>query len=707
MDTRRTRIFGTASLILLLVVLARLAYLQLGDRRSIQQRINRLKEQQGRSFALGTIRGRILDRKGRILAQDQAAFSLQVGYELTQYADPNVLLAKRLAAMARANPERALQQLEQEVAVGKLTLGQVIEKCARFGDPCELLWQRVYRFNQQLWHQRLFQVWRRHCQDSELYKGYADRIVSVPLAQALQDLEDRIPDPNRRILLAGKVDIAQMRGGIAIVELRTDDDVVAAELEFAGIKPVRIEPRPVRVYPYRSAACQIIGWVGPATQPEDVNLFADDPMRQYLDGEVCGREDGVEYMCEALLRGRRGREVYDVDGTLARQVPNRLGTDVQLTIDIDLQVATETLMRDIPLPGNCGPGMAAVVLDVKTCQILAMASMPTYDLNEARTRYLQLSLDPNQPLLNRAMNKHYPAGSVVKPIVLAAAMTLNIIDPDKVINCPSQPAPEGWPNCWIFRQEGRGHDSLWPNNARNALRGSCNIYFSRLAAMLDPTSLQQWLWAFGLGHQLDLGYPECQDPQDRLVTQRNPRRLRQAPGQISGRPVYGRWITDMNQIGPLSENDLRLVGIGQGNCWVTPIQVAVEMATIARGGIFRQPRLFMTQAEASTERDLGLSDQCMKTLLDGLAAVVNEEHGTAYEAFKDRGLQSMGIQVYGKTGSTQRPANAWFAGFAKDRTGKAIAVAVLVEGGTSGATDAAPLARRIIERCVQLGYLGS
>jgi cell division protein FtsI/penicillin-binding protein 2 len=314
MDTHRTRIFAIMSLLALTVVLGRLCCLQLGDRKAIQERIRRLKEQQGQTYALGTIRGRILDRKGRILAHDQAVFSVRVAYQLTQYADPNVTQARRLNALQRKNPARALADLEQMAARNTAILEQVVAGCSRFGDPCEVLWTRIRRYNQWIWSHRLFQAWRRHCQGTELYKKFADRINAVPLQQAIADLQAHVDDPNQVLILAGKIDLAEMHGSMSLVDLKTDDDVLAAELEFNGIKGVKVEPRPIRLYPYGPAACHIIGWVGAATQQADLDLFDQDPQRRYLPGDVCGREDGVEYVCEVLLRGSRGKETYDVDG---------------------------------------------------------------------------------------------------------------------------------------------------------------------------------------------------------------------------------------------------------------------------------------------------------------------------------------------------------------------------------------------------------
>jgi cell division protein FtsI/penicillin-binding protein 2 len=130
------------------------------------------------------------------------------------------------------------------------------------------------------------------------------------------------------------------------------------------------------------------------------------------------------------------------------------------------------------------------------------------------------------------------------------------------------------------------------------------------------------------------------------------------------------------------------------------------MAAIARGGIYKSPRLFLGNA-AADEQPLGVSPQNIQIVFDGMQAVVNEYGGTAYSAFKGNDFGDGGITVYGKTGSTEGQENAWFAGFAKDDLGRAISIALVVEQGQRGSRDAAPLARNILQLCRRAGYVGN
>lgn len=162
----------------------------------------------------------------------------------------------------------------------------------------------------------------------------------------------------------------------------------------------------------------------------------------------------------------------------------------------------------------------------------------------------------------------------------------------------------------------------------------------------------------------------------------------------------------------MEQGERRWFGIGHGNLRVTTLQVANAMATMARGGIYKQPRLVYDPCSVTPQEtgsiDLKISPATLATVYDGMHAVVEESGGTANREFAPalRYFTSLGIKLYGKTGSTEKPEHAWFAGFAKDGSGKMVAIAVVVEGGKLGSADAAPLARDILEFCAEAGYIG-
>lgn len=701
MYEQRVKVFIGVSLAMLLLCMLRLAQMQLLAEPDVREEIDRMKERQGESRQLKTLRGKIFDRKGRVVATDRPRFRVYVNYGLSCYLDDRVLLAKGFDGKqqdAVASTDKTVEEVQEKRRV----LEEVIDECSRFGASPEQIKDAIQASNDRIWGYRTSVRWARSEYDPNLVARYGSR-VSVPLPEALKDLQRQFPDPCdlcRRI--AEVDDIPEMTRKLALVELQTEDDVFAAQVEFREVADVNVLPTGHRSYPYGAVAAQTIGWVGPATQERDLKLFRDDRLASYLNDEVCGREDGVEYVCESILRGRRGELVYDIDDQLVRQTETQFGRDVQLTLDIELQKQIEECLVDPEKnPEYHDANMAAVVIDADSGDILAMVSLPTYDLNTARYDYGKLVNDANRPLINRTINRLYPPASVVKPLILIAGLESGVITPEEPISCPAQRQPQGWPNCLIVKQ-GVGHDNLWVNNARNALKGSCNVYFAHLADRLDTRLLQEWLFRFGYGRQIPL---TCPAPPERDAAMRS---LRQAPGQIGSSLVSSSTdIVSLDQIPPLQPWHKRLFGIGHGNFRVTPLQVANAFAALARGGRHMMPRLFLRPAQPPVEPvDLQIHLATLASVYDGTSAVVNESGGSAYKPFQGSTLYARGVKIYGKTGSSEAPDNAWFAGYGEDRRGGRIAIAVVIEGGQRGGSDAGPLGRAILELCAAAGYLG-
>jgi len=722
MYEKRVRIFVIASAALLLACILRLAQMQLLPGSSVQDEIARLKSQGSSSQQLKTLRGKILDRKGGVLAVDEARFQLCISYSLCSILDANVPQAALAGALARSNADPtnadlrdAYKELEVELDTKRNEVIDIIDKCAQFGVEPEQIRAKIRIVNNRIWKLRTFLAWRRNDPDPKIIAKYG-KVSNVPLAEAVVDFKKSVPSENRRLEMTGGITgLPEMNKPIRLLELKSDDDVFNAQVEFLEVEGVEIVPTGHRFYPYETAAAQTIGWVGPASQLEDLQLFANDKLASYLGGEVCGREDGVEYVCESILRGKRGELAWDIDSQLVSQTETRFGKDVYLTLDIELQKRIEQYLMEYEHDSNCGPGMAAAVIEVATGDILALVSLPLFDLNRARDDYSELAASklvnrrPYDPLVNRAINRRYPPGSAVKPVIFVAGAETGVITADEVISCPARAAPDGWPNCWIYNTyKWLGHDDQWPNNnARNAIKGSCNIYFSRLADRIEPLALQQWLFSFGYGRSI-VPPPQC------IKGTEFDRNFRHFCGRISSGVPKGK-IERFDQVPSLSQRERRWFGIGHGKFLVIPLQVANAMAAIARRGIYKNPQIFLDNPYDPNlvmrcpegDVDLGVRPQTMSVVWEGMSAVVNEQNGTANKQFKDflADFAAQDVKIWGKTGSTE-PPNAWFAGFAADSQGRSIAMAVVVEGGQSGARDAAPLGRNIIQFAVEAGYLG-
>jgi penicillin-binding protein 2 len=667
----RVKIFIAIIGCLLAVCVLRLAQMQLLPNQALRDEIEALKRQ--RIKTLQTARGRILDRHGQVLAADEPRFEIQIGYDLIRCADARDSQASFLRAGRRTDPEKAIEKFKKQRQAALLNLQHVIEACSRFGLEPDEATERIEQINDRIWNFRRHLAWKRN------YADYNDFTLAVP-------------DANERLLLIAKVDIKEMHWGYSLLELADDADVFNAQLALADVNGVAIVPANHRLYPCGSVAAQTIGWIGPEQKK---TLFADDRLASYRPGELSGRPPGVEYVCEPILRGRRGEIVRDYDRELIGHTQSQIGRDVTLTLDIELQQKIEQHFLDAESnPTNYDKPSAAVVIDVASGGILAAVSLPVYDLNSVRQDYGRLINNPDRPLTNRTINEHYPPGSVAKPLILIAGLESGKIAANEVINCPAEPAPKGWPSCWIYNKFQSGHDWAWPNNARNAIRGSCNIYFSRLANRLEPVVLQQWLFKFGYGRKILPG---------------TERHFQQVTGTISSVNPKGR-VENFDDIDPLNKGELRYFGIGQGNFRVTPLQVANAMAAIARGGLYKAPQLIIDEsAPRPISVSLDISPYTLRVIHDGMAAVVNKQGGTANGEFRDslRYFSSADVKVYGKTGSTQSPEVAWFGGFAKDSKGRSISLAVVVEGGQQGSKDAAPLAREIFRFCIEAGYIGN
>jgi penicillin-binding protein 2 len=692
---KQIKIFVILTVLLLAAYLLRLVQMQLLSNSFYRDKIAQLELQKGRTQQFKTMRGQILDRKGKVLAVDEPRFQLCIKYELTCFMDERIRRSILLKAAGKNDGGVSAQQVQEKIDESLPKLNTIINISARLGEvkPAEIK-ARIQKINDFIWKRRTFQAWRENFPNSEVFKSYKD-ITTIPGDVATADFEQKQPSQTERLGLINKTDIIEMHKPLLLLELKTDDDIFTAQQEFSDFDGIEITAKPQRIYPFGPAAAQTIGWVGPVTQEADRQLFADDKLLSYLDDDVCGREDGIEYACEPILRGRRGESVYDIDSQLIDETQALFGADVSLTLDIKLQERIEKYIADCEHNPNCMAPTAAVVIEVNNGDILSLVSLPNYDLNSVRENYGQLVKDANEPLRNRAINKQYPSGSAVKPLILTAGLEAGKITAEEIIPCPAEKAPRGWPSCWIYNKyQWTGHSDMWPNNARNAIKGSCNIYFSRLADRIEPRVLQRWLYKFGYGHVSPL-----------VQSGEEGRDLRQAAGQISDAPVRG--TISFFGTPPLTRGERRFFGIGQGNLRATPLQAANAMAAIARGFIYKPPRLLLTPDAARDEKVLGVSMQTLSVVRDGMSAVVNEPQGTAYNEFATSNFTGQGVKVYGKTGSTEAPENAWFCGFAEDVTGKKIAIAVLVEGGKHGASDAGPLARNIIQFCIEAGYIGA
>jgi penicillin-binding protein 2 len=692
---RKLYIFIGICILGMMICLARLWILQSTDCVQARERIGRLQILPPRQ--LPTLRGKILDRNERILATDQPFFYLQLSYDLIRLLDDRYWQANIQQLVATGMTAKAAEEKLQtnwKTDIDQLT--KTINFCIYLADTDEnQLYEKIASLNDRMWELGRFIYWRRQNPTSPISQYAAQKEYILP-AQILT------------------VDLDEMHRPYSLIELDDRKTLVAAQIELAGIPRASIGSEARRIYPFNTLACQIIGWVGPVRSEEAQQTFSDNEYLRYLEGEVNGKA-GVEKNCEAVLRGLRGQVTYDRQKNELSRTDPRFGQDIQLTVDIELQEQIQTLLNEpnIAAADFKGSGrIAAVVLDAATADILAMVSLPVFDLNRARQDYNQLLKDPAGPMSNHTMENTFPPGSSVKPLIMLAGLEEHKITADTVISCSYTLPPPSWPKC-LLQRKGYCHDARWQeegqvNNVRNALRGSCNVYFSHVADRLDGKQLQQWLWRFGYGTRV---LQPClyEASVESAAIQPDESRLREAPGSIIV-GIQQNPITDIASAPNIPPGEKRWWGIGQGNLRATVLQVANAYAILARHGQVKSPRIVQNPDDPMNEkkcRQLPVHPENLSVVYDGMHAVVNERGGSAYPAFSQSGLDQLGMTIYGKTGSTQDPENAWFAAFVTDRAGRAIALAVVVEGGQSGAGDAAPLARQIIRLCNKAGFIGN
>ncbi len=493
----------------------------------------------------------------------------------------------------------------------------------------------------------------------------------------------------------------------------------------------------VRTYPYGTRAAHLLGYVGALNESEE--LAVRDKPKSYQANDEIGKT-GVELFYEDALRGTPGFRVVEVDRfnnivSEIERVEPVAGSDVQLTLDIDIQaLAEDELARGLEIaraqPSKfiqgegevrfSAPAGALVVLDPEDGSVLAMASHPTYDpalfVNGISDNAFAELTDPEAdlPLLNRAIQGEYAPGSTFKPFTTYAALDTGLIGSRGILRVTSPFLDEGVyriPNCTtedcVFTNA--GSVPLGPVDLRLALTLSSDVYFYNLAAnfdrlAFDTDSVQQSAELFGFGAPTGVTLPS--ESAGRIPT---PERRRALHEENPEAYPFPEWRT----------GDTLNTAIGQGDVLATPLQIANAYAVIANGGTLYAPNLGRTVLDPITgETELEFGPRIIRELYwppevrnpiwDGLAGVTTYNDGanvgTAVQAFADVGFPHDRWPVAGKTGTSEKQSAAspiadfaLFAGYGPLPNPDYVAVAVLEEAGFGGDV-AAPVIARIFER---------
>jgi penicillin-binding protein 2 len=452
--------------------------------------------------------------------------------------------------------------------------------------------------------------------------------------------------------------------------------------------PLEVYASTIRAYPYKSAAAHALGYVRPDTEVEAEGFPGEDLTTFKMRG-TRGR-DGLEKWFDAQLQGDAGGRIYRVDPTgykiakpLAERKP-RQGKHLMTSLDIDLQLTAEEALGD-----QTG---AAVALDVRTGEVLVMASMPNYDLSLFSPRASQAfvtKITEASAWNNLAMNGVWSPGSTFKILVSIAGMRSGRLDPlDTSVNCVGRVRIG---NRWFNCENGRGIHGMIP--LPEAIAESCDSYFWLHGIAITPDVIAAEARRFHLGQPTGIELPG----ETRRALIPDPAWLKQKRDE--------RW----------TDGHTANMSIGQGDVDLTPLQMACFAASVARGEIVTKPTLLHEpNRPAQHSEPIGLTAEQRAALLEGMAGVVT--HGTA-KLLSTAPFRIPGVQLVGKTGTAQKdtfkngkPAGriniAWFICFAPADKPE-IAMAVAVEGDTAGESFegsryAAPVAAQVLKKYFEL-----
>lgn len=462
----------------------------------------------------------------------------------------------------------------------------------------------------------------------------------------------------------------------------TWEQVARLEVNAPELPGLRIERGLSRQYPYPGAA-HVIGYVGPVNEKE--KKANKDPMFDLPEFRI--GKGGLERAYDNSLRGKSGTRVVEINagGRIRRELRRREGTsgdDLVSTIDIGLQTyAMERISKE--------QAAAAVVLDIETGDVLAMASTPTFDPNEfvqgiSPTTWKELRTNPKGPMTNKAISGTYAPGSTFKMVTALAGLEAGIITPYTAYSCPgAYYMGSARFHCW--RRGGHGGVSL-----HNSIKQSCDVYYYNVAHRLGVDRIHDMALRLGLGRPLGVDLP------------------REKAGLIPSRAWKKKALKDRWYPG-----ESVVVGIGQGYVNSTPLQLAVMTARMATGRTV-VPRLVRPAKDKPIVfPDLGIKTVHLNHIRKAMSGVTNEPGGTAFWTR----IQEKEFAMAGKTGTSQvrritraerargviknkdlpweRRDHALFVAFAPVDKPR-YAVAVIVEHGGSGSRAAAPVAKDIM-----------
>ena len=431
----------------------------------------------------------------------------------------------------------------------------------------------------------------------------------------------------------------------------------------------------IRNYPYKSLAAHVIGYTQPITDAEYKVLAK----KGYKLNDLIGRT-GIEYVYEESIRGEWGGEMVEVNslGQFQKSLgvkPSVKGNDVELTIDVNLQLVAEEVLKD----KKAG---AIIVMDPRDGSIRAMASKPTFDLNffskdfKPEKEYNKLFNSPEKPLFNRALNAYDP-GSVWKIVTALAGLESGQYPKDIMLD--TKPCITYGSQCF------REHNDLGFGviGYEDALRVSSNTFFYQVGYGVGVDEIYKVSRKLGFNSLSGIEISE----QENIGLVASSQWAKDGRGW--GEPGRTPWVPE----------DIASMSIGQFVVQVTPIQLARAYSVIANGGYLVTPHLTKKDGEYLLDKrriKTDIDPENIQLIKSGLRKVV--ESGTGVSI--NYGVSNL-PPVSGKTGTAEDGEggldHAWFVCFTPSENSELLVVAFAQNTPGGGSVHALPMAREILK----------
>ncbi len=487
-----------------------------------------------------------------------------------------------------------------------------------------------------------------------------------------------LSDKDQEIIFS-RIKNSRRKNIISLIDNLSWDDVARIESNYHKLGGLTIESGTLRTYPTPFETAHLVGYASLPTEKDSIG----QEQSLFLHPDFRIGKSGIEKSFDEILRGRFGVRYVEVNasGTPIRTLSKKEsieGSKINLTIDSRLQKFVTDRVQ--------GVVASVIVIDVKTGEIIAMVSNPSFDPNKfvegvSKDYWQELIQDPRKPLNNKPISAIYPPGSTFKLMVAIAALESGINPLNKVYCNGTYKLGRRTFHCW----EKKGHGSM---DMSDAIKHSCNTYFFDTSSKIGIEKIAEVAKRFGYGEYLDVSLF----------------------GVKSGNVPSGEWKQRVFKQ-PWVGGDTLNTSIGQGFVLATPLQMAVVTARIANGGTPIKPYLVKNKNIYSQYQDLKdkplANKKHIDLVLEGMRRVINEAGGSAY----GKRIEIKGFEMAGKTGTSQviskrasemsgeEAANhqnhALFVGFAPVDNPK-YAVSVVVEHGGAGSAAAAPIGRDVL-----------